>query len=54
MIDADTINSIICEWFADCSNNTEVTKTYYMIVSECDRQMEFMHKEFSKDGDGDA
>ena len=51
MIDLDTIQSIISEWFAECQNSVEVTKTYYMIVSECDTQMEFMHSELTKDGD---
>ena len=54
MIDVDSINSILSEWFADCDSHLEVTQVYHMVASECDAQASFMHKELKGKKDGDT
>lgn len=42
MFSVDDMKSCIQEWFSDSLNTTEVAKTYHEVVSEAERQLEYM------------
>lgn len=49
MYSVDDMKSCIQEWFADCSNSTEVAKIYAEIKIETEKQLDFMMGELTKD-----
>lgn len=44
MINAERIGDVIAEWFSQCNSHMEVTKTFSVIVSECEQQAELLHR----------
>ena len=50
-ISLEDMISCIQEWFAQCSTIPEVAHLYHNLVSECDKQLEYMCKVTNKEGD---
>lgn len=44
----DDMRNYIQEWFADAGDHIEVAKTYHEVISEAERQLEYMTAELSK------